>query len=172
MGTSNSAWVSLRDMSEFKIQMLPAIQAAQSGPVIVIDIMRRIREELRGVDREQDWKRYGRKAVPPHLIASVQRLRSSTAMLRSAIARIGEPPPGPPTVRARLGLHAVHAIRRALFWVLPPIQSAQNQIVDALEQHLAATEQILQILQQTNAELARTSHLLANQQSSDKGSQT
>jgi hypothetical protein len=148
--------------------MPPASQAVQDGPVSVVEIMRRIREQVRGVDREQDWKRYGRKAVPAHLVASVQRLRASTAMLRSAIARIGEPPPTPATIRGRLGLQVVQAVRRALFWIIPPVQVAQNQIVDALEQHLAATEQILQILQQTNAELARTSHLISTGGSNGK----
>ncbi|MDZ4801386.1 MAG: hypothetical protein SGI92_24780 [Bryobacteraceae bacterium] len=117
--------------------------------------MRRIRDGLRGIDREQEWKRLGRRAVPPHLIASVQRLKASTALLRSSVSRIGEPPPTPPTLRGRLGLHVIQIMRRALFWLLPSIQTSQNQIVDALEQHLAATDQILQILQQTNIELAR-----------------
>lgn len=128
--------------------------------------MRRIRDGLRGIDREQDWKRQGRKAVPPHLISGVQRLKASTALLRSSISRVGQPPPVPPTVRGRIGLFIVQILRRALFWFIPSIQTAETQIVDALEQHLAATEQILQILQQTNVELARLSQLAATNQNS------
>jgi hypothetical protein len=127
--------------------------------------MRRIRDELRGIDREQEWKRQGRKSVPPHLISGVQRLKASTALLRSSVSRIGQPPPAPPTLRGRIGLLIVQLLRRALFWLIPSIQTSQNQIVDALEQHLAATDQILQILQHTNVELARLSQLAATNQS-------
>ncbi len=149
--------------------MHSASDAVAGGTANVTAIMRRIRDDLRGVDREHDWKRQARKAVPPGLISSVQRLRSSTAMLRSSIARIGEPPPSPPTLRGRVGLQAVQAVRRTLFWLVPSIQTAQNQIVDALDQHLAATEQILHILQQTNVELARLSHVPAAASQTEAG---
>jgi len=118
--------------------------------------MRQIRAGIRGGDnREYEWIRQGRKAVPSHLISGIGRLRASTALLRSAVARIGDPPPAPATLRGRFGLALIQVIRRGLFWLIPSIQTAQIQIVDALEGQLAATEEILHILQNTHVELAR-----------------
>jgi len=123
-------------------------------------IMRRVRERIRGVDREHEWARYGRKSVPQQLVASVARMRVATTSLRAAISRIGIPPPAPATVRGRVGMTAVLMVRRAMFWLLPPIQVAQTQLVDAMDQHLAATEEILQLLRHTNSEVARLEHLI------------
>ncbi|MBC8165231.1 MAG: hypothetical protein H7Y20_05070 [Bryobacteraceae bacterium] len=126
-----------------------------NSPIDVQSVMRRIRKQARGSDPEHEWLRQGRRAVPSHLISNVARLRSSTALLRSSIARIGEQPPAPRTIRGKIGFALVQVVRRALFWLIPTIRTAQGQLVDALEGQLAATEEILKILQQTHAELAR-----------------
>ncbi len=140
--------------------MIPDNSPVSSQTVDVQTIMRRVRQQIRGVDREHEWARQGRKSVPQQLVASIARMRASTTALRTAISRIGNPPPAPDTLRGRTGMHAVLLVRRAMFWLLPPIQVAQNQLVDALDQHLAATEEILQLLRHTNSEVARLEHLI------------
>lgn len=130
---------------------------ATASEIDVRAIMRRIRDQIRGTDPEQEWVRAGRRALPAGLLSSVDRLRASTAHLRSAVAQIGEVPPAPPTLRGRVGALVVRALQRGLFWLIPSIRNSQFQIVDALDLHLAATSDILQVLQQTHIEIARLS---------------
>lgn len=131
---------------------------AELNPVSTVDvqsIMREIRADIRGNSREREWLRHARKAVPAHLMSSVGRLRASTAGLRSAIARIGDTPPAPATVRGKIGGALIALMRRALFWYTPGIQSVNYQLLDALEAHVKATEEIIQILERTSVDLAR-----------------
>ncbi|HYO83182.1 MAG TPA: hypothetical protein VES20_17380 [Bryobacteraceae bacterium] len=123
--------------------------------VSVQEVMRGVRDRVRSGGREQDWVRRARKSVPPHLVSGTARLRASTGTLRSAIARIGSPPPSPPTLRGRIGAVLVRVIQRLLFWYTPGVQQANNQLVDALEAHLRITEEILGVLEKTNVEVAR-----------------
>lgn len=129
-------------------------------PVDVQALMREIRGRVRGEGKEQQFAREARKMVPSHLTSAVARLSAGTASLRSAVAAIGEAPPCPPTLRGRVGLLLVRLSQRSVFWLLPSLRSSLNQIVDALEKHLQATEEILEALRQTNIELARLRSLV------------
>jgi hypothetical protein len=146
----------------------PAPPERDGAETDVREVMRQIRLGIRGAGPEQEWLRQSRKAVPSHLISSVGRLRASTALLRSAIARIGELPPAPDTFRGRAGASLVRIIRRTLFWLIPSIQIVQSQIVDALEGQVTATEEILRILQQTHVDLAKLSSSVAAAQEGDR----
>lgn len=77
------------------------------------------------------------------------------ASLRSAVERIGQPPPTPPTLRGRFGAMLVRLMQRAMFWYTPSIQNTNQQILNALESHLKVTEEIIAVLERTNVELAR-----------------
>jgi hypothetical protein len=131
------------------------VETSSPPAVDVQALMREIRARARGGNREQEWVRQARRSVPAHLSSTVGRLRASTAMLRSAIERIGEPPPAPATLRGRLGMAVVRFIQRAMFWYTPSVQNADHQIVNALEAHLKVTEELLAVLERTNIELAR-----------------
>jgi hypothetical protein len=52
-----------------------------------------------------------------------------------------------------------------LFWLIPSIRSAHLPLIDAVEKHLKATEDIVIALQQTNVELARLRCELASRSS-------
>jgi hypothetical protein len=127
-----------------------------SPPAVDVQaLMREIRARVRGESREREWVRQARRSVPPHLLSNIGRLRSSMATLRSAVDRIGQPPPAPPTFRGRVGAALVRVVQRALFWYTPSVQSANHQILNAMDAHLKATEEILAVLERTNVELAR-----------------
>lgn len=122
-------------------------------------IMRDIRSRVRGASLTHEYVRRARRSVPGHLASTVGRLRASTALLRSAVSRIGETPPAPPTLRGRIGASMVALIQRVLFWYTPTVQNANLQIVDALESHLKVTEEIISILERTHVEMARMAEL-------------
>ena len=71
------------------------------------------------------------------------RLKASTAALEEAAGRIGEIPPSPDTFRARVGAGAVRIMQRALFWLVPSIKSTQQNLVQALRDHVTVTDEIL-----------------------------
>ena len=117
-------------------------------------IMREIRTSLRAGNRESDEAaRVARRAIPGHLPAVIARLKATTASLEEAVSRIGEIPPGPPTLRARMGAFVVRIMQRALFWLVPSVRSTQQNVVYALRDHVGVTEEILKALQQTNLQI-------------------
>jgi hypothetical protein len=117
-------------------------------------IMRRIRAAVRAENRDRDdAARIARRSTPGHLPAVIARLKTSTVSLEEAAKRIGEIPPGPRTLRARLGALAVAVLQRSLFWLVPAVRSSQQNLVHALRDHVTATEDILKALQQTNVQL-------------------
>ena len=116
--------------------------------------MREIRTKVRAENRQFDEvARAARRGIPGHLPAVIARLKASTASLQEAVSRIGEIPPGPPTLRARLGALTVRIMQRALFWLVPSVKSTQQNVVYALRDHIAVTEEILKALQHTNIQL-------------------
>jgi hypothetical protein len=67
--------------------------------------------------------------------------------------RIGEVPPGPSTLRAKLGAVMVRIGQRSLFWLLPPLRITHQTLAQTLRDHVTATDEMLKILQQTNVQL-------------------
>jgi hypothetical protein len=127
---------------------------ARYRAVDVQTIMREIRATVRAENREfEQVARVANRAIPGHLPAVIARLKTSTASLEEAVSRIGEIPPGPPTLRARTGAFVVRVMQRSLFWLVPPVRSTQQSMVHALRDHVAVTEEILKALQQTNLQL-------------------
>src|SRR5262245_2901180 len=113
-------------------------------------IMREIRAVVRAGNRERDdAARIARRSTPGHLPAVIARLKASAVSLEEAAKRIGEVPPGPRTLRARLGAMGVAVMQRSLFWLVPAVRSTQQNLVHAFRDHVAATEDILKALQQT-----------------------
>jgi SAM-dependent methyltransferase len=83
------------------------------------------------------------------LAEEFQRIRRSLSQIAELSKRIGEQPPAPPTLRARLGAHLVQIVRRALFWYAPQITLVQIATSNALADQL-------QILEQMKSEAERT----------------
>jgi hypothetical protein len=126
-------------------------------PLSAVDvqaIMRDIRGAVRAENRDRDdAARTAARAIPRHVAAVLARLKASTAALEEAAARIGEVPPAPDTLRARVGAAGVRVMQRALFWLVPSIKSTQQNLVQALRDHLTVTEETLKALHKTNVQV-------------------
>ncbi|HYP13206.1 MAG TPA: hypothetical protein VEQ63_04720, partial [Bryobacteraceae bacterium] len=75
---------------------------AAPAVVDVQTIMREVRKEARvGIRAQDELARAARRTIPAHLPAVLARLRASTTALEEAVAKLGDVPPGPPTLRAQ-----------------------------------------------------------------------
>lgn len=127
---------------------------SQSKAVNVQAIMREVRLKVRQEHRQrEEIFRSVRRSMPLHLPASIARLKASSLALRDQARRLGDVPPGPSTIRAKIGALLVAIMQRALFWLLPQLKTTQQQMADALVEHVSATEDILKALQQTTVDL-------------------
>jgi len=95
--------------------------------VIMREIRERIRKEFGVLDVELD--RNG---------SASGHLDELTSSLRSAQKLVGTLPPQPPTFRGWIGSLLTKAVRRALFWYTPQLQSFHESLVRAYEQQAAA----------------------------------
>lgn len=130
------------------------MNAAQAPQIDIQTIMAEIRGRVRVENqREQAALRNVRKIISPELTARVSRLQVRVAAIRASAARIGELPPAPPTPRARIGAVAVRVLRRAMFWLIPSLQAAQEQIAAALEDQTKAVEDLVKAIEKTNARM-------------------
>jgi hypothetical protein len=117
-------------------------------------IMRDIRATVWAENRDRDdAARTATRAIPRHVAAVLARLKASTIALEEAAGRIGEIPPAPDTLRARIGAAGVRVMQRALFWLVPSIKSTQQNLVQAVRDHVTVTEEILKALHQTNVQI-------------------
>lgn len=98
--------------------------------------------------RDEEAVRRARKSISPELGIRISRLHARVAGIRAHAAAIGGLPPHPPTLRGRLGAIAVQVIQRALFWLIPSLRAAQNQVAQALEDQIKINEELMKSLQQ------------------------
>lgn len=118
-------------------------------------LMREIRLRARAQNRERDASlRAARKAIPTALTGAAGRLKDHVRDAKALSARIGKLPPAPPTLRAKFGGILVRLAQRSLFWLLPPVKGANEALVAALEQQSRANDELLQLLQRMNMEIA------------------
>jgi hypothetical protein len=74
---------------------------------------------------------------------------------RRCSAAIGEQPPQPPTLRARISAVLVRLVRRMLFWYTPQITDFHNATLRAMEEQVAALESVSTRLNARLASLER-----------------
>jgi 2-polyprenyl-3-methyl-5-hydroxy-6-metoxy-1,4-benzoquinol methylase len=60
-------------------------------------------------------------------------LRNAFQRLFQARNAVGQMPPGPNTIRARIGKYLIRAVQRSLFWYTPQIVRFQNEASNALD---------------------------------------
>ena len=80
-----------------------------------------------------------------------------TGSLRSAQKLVGTLPPQPPTLRGRIGSLLTKAVRRALFWYTPQLQSFHTSLVDAFEQQAGALNALVIADRENREEIERLS---------------
>ncbi|HWR50266.1 MAG TPA: methyltransferase domain-containing protein [Bryobacteraceae bacterium] len=134
----------------------------------VQEVVNEIRARVRGRIAAQPVSR----AVPEIEAVATQvssldlsRLHESARRVRAAQALVGQMPPQPPGLRARLGAAMVAAVRRMLFWYTPQIQQFHYAAAQAIEEQesaaseltreLASLSQSLQSLQRSVSGLER-----------------
>jgi hypothetical protein len=128
--------------------------SAEVSPVNVHDLMREIRGRLRRVRRDRAaFLRHAERVISPALAMSLKNLESQVVELRNSVEAIGAMPPVPDTLRGRVGAFLVRRVRKALFWLIPPLQTSHIKIVGALEEQRRALVEITNALRQVNSEL-------------------
>jgi hypothetical protein len=127
------------------------------------DVRRRARIENQ---RDAGALRNARKTLPADLIARVSRLQARIGGLKASVAQIGGMPPSPPTLRGKVGASGIHVMRRALFWLIPNLQAAQEQLIAVVDDQTKALEEIVTALEKTNL---RIEVLIAGRQSAEAG---
>ena len=60
-------------------------------------------------------------------------LRTAYGRLFQARNAVGQMPPGPNTIRAKIGKYLIGAVQRSLFWYTPQIVRFQNEVSNALD---------------------------------------
>jgi hypothetical protein len=126
-----------------------AYATGEESAIDVRRIMAAIRFRVsRTTLRDEEAVRRARKGISPELGARISRLHAHVAGIRAHAGTIGNLPPHPPTVRGRLGAIAVRVIQRALFWLIPSLQTAQNQVAQALEDQIKINEALMKSLEQ------------------------
>jgi hypothetical protein len=131
-----------------------AIEPGGNQGIDVQSLMREVRSRARARNRdEQRIPNLVRNSIPPRLTASVAQFREALPRLRGEISQVGVVPPTPPSLRGRIGRVVIHLIQKALFWLIPPLNSAHRELVAALEQQARANDEILALLERTLVEL-------------------
>jgi len=121
---------------------------------IMDDIHGRLRSKRR---QNAEFQRAAGKIVSPALALSLRNLESQLRELRADVARIGEIPPGPRTLRAKIGELLARIMRRSLIWLIPTLQSTQIKVVSTLEENRRALNELTEALRQLNANLVASS---------------
>ncbi len=91
--------------------------------------------------------------VGPELDIALGTLHLQLEHLRHAVGLIGTMPHSAPRIRARVGAVLIVLIRRALFWFIPPLKSAHEATLAALEAQYRALAEISKALRHMNDRL-------------------
>ncbi len=111
-------------------------------------IMREIRERIRKESGVPDLELSRTGSISSHL-------DETTSSLRSAQNLFGKLPPRPPTLRGWVGSLLAKAVRRALFWYTPQVQSFHTILVGAFEQQAGALNALVIAGRENREEIER-----------------
>lgn len=81
------------------------------------------------------------------------RLREAVERVRLSEKLVGQPPPQPAGLRARIGAMVVRLTRRMLFWYTPPILQFHGAVAQAMEEQMASLEELSRAVEQLKREL-------------------
>lgn len=93
-----------------------------------LDVQSVVREIHARIEKED-----GGESWPLRESAELTALRNAFGRLYQARNAVGRMPPGPNTIRAKLGKHLIRAVQRSLFWYTPQIVRFQNEASTALD---------------------------------------
>ncbi len=125
-----------------------------NGAVNVQQIMLEIRRKVRAIHRlNDDATRRARRAISTELMSHAARLSARVGTIQAGVGRIGAMPPQPPTLRGKIGGVLVHVMQRALFWLVPSLQSAHEQVAQALADQVKINEELLKAVVAAHARI-------------------
>lgn len=120
------------DLNASKPERLVPFGAAGVVPKYVeangMNVQNVVREIHARIEKED-----GVESLPVRESAELTALRDAFGRLYQARNAVGRMPPGPNTIRAKLGKHLIRAVQRSLFWYTPQIVSFQNEASNALD---------------------------------------
>jgi SAM-dependent methyltransferase len=120
----------------------------------------RVRRQISDLIRQETGDR-GLQAEPTFRISGETAVKQNPALLdnvdavRLTHSKVGEVPPSPPTLRARIGSWFVRMVRRALFWYTPQILEFQRSAARAIEELTGEVIALRAGLDELAAQLAR-----------------
>jgi SAM-dependent methyltransferase/predicted O-methyltransferase YrrM len=120
------------DLEASKPERLVPLGAAGVFPRNVepnsVNVQKVVREIHARVEKEDDVE-----ALSVRESEELMALRNAFERLFQARNAVGRMPPGPNTVRAKIGRHLIRAVQRSLFWYTPQIVRFQNEASNALD---------------------------------------
>ncbi len=115
--------------------------------------MREIWQKTRQLDDVYDRDTPGGSSVSPALLENCARLKLRLGELEACVQRIGAMPSIPPRARGRVGALAVQLVRRALFWLIPPLCQAHEKTLEVLREQALLMEALVKAVQQAEREV-------------------
>jgi SAM-dependent methyltransferase len=104
-----------------------------------MNLQEKVRELHRSIEN-QSRQRRNAPALPEMAALDLDGLRQSCGRLYQLRNAVGQIPPSPETLRARIGFRLVQAVQRLLFWYTPPINRFHSETAAALEHALRLLE--------------------------------
>jgi SAM-dependent methyltransferase len=120
------------DLNASKPERLVPFGAASVVPKNVEPNSMNVQEVVREIHARIE-KEEAVESLPVRESAELTALRNAFGRLYQARNAVGRMPPGPNTIRAKLGKHLIRAVQRSLFWYTPQIVRFQNEASNALD---------------------------------------
>jgi len=115
--------------------------------------------DRKALDRAAEFlRRAGVSAITPAAVRAPAKWPALERLARSldwGQPRIGDMPPQPPTLRARIGAVLVRLIRRSVFWYTGQILDFQRLIANAAEEQIRALDELHRKVEDLSEAVAR-----------------
>ena len=101
------------------------------------EVMREIRERIRPKTPESAAAGSSAVAGPHPPALELAGLREAAHRVRLSCSLVGQMPPQPPSLRARIGAKLVRIVQRMLFWYTPQILQFHTAVTQAIVEHVS-----------------------------------
>src|SRR5271154_4105597 len=91
-----------------------------------------VQQIIRGIHARIE-KEHGTSFLPERESSELSVFRNACGRLFQIRNSVGQMPPGPNTLRGKIGKYLIRVLQRSLFWYTPQIVSFQNESAGALE---------------------------------------
>lgn len=117
--------------------------------------IRKVVGEIHAKARQQSaGSRHPSEALSPDISNELSILQGSYRRLYQIRGLIGQMPPSPNTMRARIGAHLIRVVQRMLFWYTPRIHEVQSEITAAIGSLARLVERQAETIAELRSEVA------------------